>query len=99
MDAAGSLLAKTDGRRFGAILADPPWQFQNKTGKVAPEHRHCLAGRGYVLPSIMPSHRISIVISPRICSAKGHNRNELATATPRCRQTYRLPYLFFSLAK
>ena len=39
MDAAGSLLAKTDGRRFGAILADPPWQFQNKTGKVAPEHR------------------------------------------------------------
>src|SRR5262249_49625779 len=21
------------------ILADPPWQFQNKTGKVAPEHR------------------------------------------------------------
>ncbi|MFZ1108973.1 MAG: MT-A70 family methyltransferase [Rhodomicrobium sp.] len=27
------------GRRFGAILADPPWQFQNKTGKVAPEHR------------------------------------------------------------
>ena len=39
MDAAGSLLAKADGRRFGAILADPPWQFQNKTGKVAPEHR------------------------------------------------------------
>lgn len=25
--------------RFGTILADPPWQFQNKTGKVAPEHR------------------------------------------------------------
>jgi N6-adenosine-specific RNA methylase IME4 len=39
MDAAGSLLAKADGRSFGAILADPPWQFQNKTGKVAPEHR------------------------------------------------------------
>ena len=28
-----------DGRRFGTILADPPWQFQNRTGKVAPEHR------------------------------------------------------------
>jgi N6-adenosine-specific RNA methylase IME4 len=27
------------GRRFGTILADPPWQFQNRTGKVAPEHR------------------------------------------------------------
>jgi N6-adenosine-specific RNA methylase IME4 len=27
------------GRRFGTILADPPWQFQNRTGKVAPEHK------------------------------------------------------------
>jgi N6-adenosine-specific RNA methylase IME4 len=26
-------------RRFGTILADPPWRFQNKTGKIAPEHR------------------------------------------------------------
>jgi len=25
--------------RFGTILADPPWRFQNSTGKVAPEHR------------------------------------------------------------
>lgn len=25
--------------RFGTILADPPWQFQNRTGKMAPEHR------------------------------------------------------------
>lgn len=25
--------------RFGTILADPPWQFQNRTGKIAPEHR------------------------------------------------------------
>lgn len=28
----------TQGRKFGTILADPPWQFQNRTGKVAPEH-------------------------------------------------------------
>jgi N6-adenosine-specific RNA methylase IME4 len=27
------------GRQFKTILADPPWRFQNKTGKVAPEHR------------------------------------------------------------
>ena len=27
------------GRKFGTIMADPPWQFQNKTGKVAPEHK------------------------------------------------------------
>jgi N6-adenosine-specific RNA methylase IME4 len=38
-DAANDLLNVTKKRRFGAILADPPWQFQNKTGKVAPEHR------------------------------------------------------------
>jgi N6-adenosine-specific RNA methylase IME4 len=25
--------------RFGAILADPPWRFQNRTGKMAPEHK------------------------------------------------------------
>jgi N6-adenosine-specific RNA methylase IME4 len=24
---------------FGTILIDPPWRFQNRTGKVAPEHR------------------------------------------------------------
>jgi N6-adenosine-specific RNA methylase IME4 len=24
---------------YGTILADPPWRFQNRTGKVAPEHR------------------------------------------------------------
>ena len=27
------------GKKFGTILADPPWQFQNRTGKVAPEHK------------------------------------------------------------
>jgi len=24
---------------FGTVLADPPWRFQNRTGKMAPEHR------------------------------------------------------------
>lgn len=28
-----------EGRRFGTVLADPPWRFTNRTGKVAPEHR------------------------------------------------------------
>lgn len=27
------------GQQFKTILADPPWQFQNRTGKVAPEHK------------------------------------------------------------
>ncbi len=34
-----TLLKEFDGLRFATILADPPWQFQNRTGKVAPEHR------------------------------------------------------------
>ncbi len=25
--------------KFGTVLIDPPWRFQNRTGKVAPEHR------------------------------------------------------------
>ena len=26
-------------RKFKTVLADPPWQFQNRTGKIAPEHK------------------------------------------------------------
>lgn len=29
----------TAGKRYRTIYADPPWQFQNRTGKVAPEHK------------------------------------------------------------
>lgn len=39
MTQSEELLKFAGDRRFGAILADPPWRFQNKTGKVAPEHR------------------------------------------------------------
>lgn len=27
------------GKKYKTIYADPPWQFQNRTGKVAPEHK------------------------------------------------------------
>jgi N6-adenosine-specific RNA methylase IME4 len=37
--AAADLQRFVAGRRFKTILADPPWQFQNRTGKVAPEHK------------------------------------------------------------
>jgi N6-adenosine-specific RNA methylase IME4 len=39
LDAATDLLRFVGARRFATILADPPWQFSNKTGKVAPEHK------------------------------------------------------------
>jgi N6-adenosine-specific RNA methylase IME4 len=39
-DLAASLtLDALGGEPFGTLLADPPWRFQNRTGKVAPEHR------------------------------------------------------------
>jgi N6-adenosine-specific RNA methylase IME4 len=37
--AAKDLLAFAGGRQFGTILADPPWRFTNRTGKIAPEHK------------------------------------------------------------
>jgi len=39
IDAASNLRRFLNAKRFGVILADPPWQFQNRTGKVAPEHK------------------------------------------------------------
>lgn len=38
-DAANDLLNLADGECFQTVLADPPWRFMNRTGKVAPEHR------------------------------------------------------------
>ena len=32
------LLDFVRGQRFATILADPPWQFANRTGKIAPEY-------------------------------------------------------------
>lgn len=39
MSASDDLLAEVGGRKFATVLADPPWQFQNRTGKMAPEHK------------------------------------------------------------
>ena len=37
--AAQDLVNFLDGDRFGTVLADPPWRFVNRTGKIAPEHK------------------------------------------------------------
>lgn len=34
-----SFLNTCQGHKFRTVLADPPWQFNNRTGKVAPEHK------------------------------------------------------------
>lgn len=41
------------GRRFATIMADPPWQFVNRTGKVAPEHKRLSRYGTMALPEIM----------------------------------------------
>ena len=38
-DIAADLRVAVGSRRYACLLADPPWQFINRTGKVAPEHR------------------------------------------------------------
>lgn len=38
-DAAQDLRTFLGDDRFGTVMADPPWRFVNRTGKVAPEHR------------------------------------------------------------
>lgn len=37
---------------YSTILADPPWQFQNRTGKVAPEHKRLKRYCTMTLPQI-----------------------------------------------
>lgn len=39
VDAGAELTRFVGTRKFKTILADPPWQFQNRTGKIAPEHK------------------------------------------------------------
>jgi len=41
LNATEDLQTKIKGP-YSTILADPPWQFQNRTGKMAPEHKRLL---------------------------------------------------------
>ena len=59
------LLAKVQGP-FATILADPPWRFQNATGKVAPEHRRLLRYPTLELREIME------LPVPRLAAARSH---------------------------
>lgn len=39
MSASDDLLEDVGKKKFATVLADPPWQFHNRTGKMAPEHK------------------------------------------------------------
>lgn len=51
-NAAEDFLAFVGTRKFATVLADPPWQFQNRTGKMAPEHRRLSRYPTLSLPEI-----------------------------------------------
>ena len=50
--ASEDLLEKIKGP-FSTILADPPWRFQNRTGKMAPEHQRLLRYQTMTLEEIL----------------------------------------------
>jgi N6-adenosine-specific RNA methylase IME4 len=47
------LMRFAGGERFATILADPPWRFANRTGKMAPEHRRLSRYSTLTLDEIM----------------------------------------------
>lgn len=51
-DAQLDIARRLRGQRFGTILADPPWQFVNRTGKMAPEHKRLNRYAMMLLPDI-----------------------------------------------
>ncbi|PDT45371.1 S-adenosylmethionine-binding protein [Sinorhizobium fredii] len=54
------------GRKFATIMADPPWQFINRTGKVAPEHKRLSRYGTMALPEIK-----ALPVS-KACAATAH---------------------------
>lgn len=66
IDPAQDLLNFSGNRKFATILADPPWQFINRTGKVAPEHKR-LSRYG-----TMPLDEIKALPVSKISAATSH---------------------------
>jgi N6-adenosine-specific RNA methylase IME4 len=59
------LLSKVSGP-YSTILADPPWQFQNRSGKVAPEHKRLLR-----YPTMELKEILELPVS-KLAAAKSH---------------------------
>lgn len=65
-DPISDLLRFAGSREFATVLADPPWRFINRTGKVAPEH-HRLSRYG-----TMTVAEISALPVSRIAASTAH---------------------------
>jgi N6-adenosine-specific RNA methylase IME4 len=66
MGAAADLLARAGKKKYATVLADPPWQFQNRTGKMAPEHRRLSRYGTMTLEEILARP------VPRVCAETAH---------------------------
>ena len=60
------LLDFLGGLRFQTVLADPPWRFANRTGKMAPEHRRLARYQ------TMTFEKISELPVPQLVGSTGH---------------------------
>ncbi len=65
-DVGANLLQFAGETKFSTVLADPPWRFTNRTGKVAPEHRR-LTRYG-----TLPTEEIAALPVPRIVTDVAH---------------------------
>jgi len=63
VSASDELLELGSGH-FGTVLADPPWRFSNRTGKMAPEHRRLSRYATMELEEIL-ALPVSHIASPR----------------------------------
>ncbi len=66
LEASKDLMNLTGGDRFSTVLADPPWRFNNSTGKVAPEH-----GRLFRYPT-MTLEDICQLPVPQVAAERAH---------------------------
>jgi N6-adenosine-specific RNA methylase IME4 len=65
-DVNNDIISFAGRRRFPTILADPPWQFVNRTGKIAPEH-----GRLTRYPTLKVD-KIAALPVERVAAATAH---------------------------
>lgn len=65
-DTAENLLTFAGEKKYNTIYADPPWQFQNRTGKVAPEHKRL---KRYETMTLKDIKELPV---PEICDEKAH---------------------------
>jgi N6-adenosine-specific RNA methylase IME4 len=63
MNIAAELVQFAGDSRFGTVLADPPWRFTNRTGKVAPEHRR-LSRYGTLSVDEIASLPVADIVAP-----------------------------------